>query len=114
MGQRLSAHQNRKRVSSRFSPTKNINKSETGQQITNSSAEIGTNSTTATTTNAALNNIVSSLRPPSNSSQSSDGIIRQGRKFHNEQTSTYWFPNDDEEMDRLVGVSFFFVCFSMN
>ncbi|KAI8391520.1 S-adenosyl-L-methionine-dependent methyltransferase [Radiomyces spectabilis] len=34
------------------------------------------------------------------------GIVRQGRSFHNMAMSTYWLPNDDEEMDRLVGQHF--------
>lgn len=34
-----------------------------------------------------------------------DSIVRQGRKFHNISESIYWLPNDDEEMDRLIGVS---------
>ncbi|KAI9029644.1 S-adenosyl-L-methionine-dependent methyltransferase [Phycomyces nitens] len=33
-------------------------------------------------------------------------IVRQGRHFHNMVTSTYWLPNDEEEMDRLVGQHF--------
>ncbi|KAI7864191.1 S-adenosyl-L-methionine-dependent methyltransferase [Spinellus fusiger] len=33
-------------------------------------------------------------------------IIRQGRQFHNTATSSYWLPNDEEEMDRLVGQHF--------
>lgn len=83
MGIRLSAHQNRKRVSSRLQPSLKNN--------TSSSSNAG-----------SLSRINS--KPPSTSSQSSDGIIRNGRKFHNETSSVYWFPNDDEEMDRLVGV----------
>ncbi|KAL0075687.1 S-adenosyl-L-methionine-dependent methyltransferase [Phycomyces blakesleeanus] len=48
---------------------------------------------------------------PSNESlspiQSTDSsIVRQGRHFHNTQQSTYWLPNDEEEMDRLVGQHF--------
>lgn len=35
-----------------------------------------------------------------------DSIVRQGRKFHNITESIYWLPNDDEEMDRLIGVSY--------
>jgi len=85
MGARLSAHQNRKRVSSRLQPSIKTTASQNGS---------------ATTTSK----IASSNKAPSTSSQSSDGIIRNGRKFHNETSSVYWFPNDDEEMDRLVGV----------
>lgn len=81
MGARLSAHQNRKRVSSRLQPS-----------IKTTASHSGSPSTT------------SSNKAPLTSSQSSDGIIRNGRKFHNETGSVYWFPNDDEEMDRLVGV----------
>ncbi|KAI7875283.1 S-adenosyl-L-methionine-dependent methyltransferase [Lichtheimia hyalospora FSU 10163] len=42
------------------------------------------------------------------SSQSSmnDSVVRQGRKFHNITESIYWLPNDDEEMDRLIGQHF--------
>ncbi|KAI9469332.1 S-adenosyl-L-methionine-dependent methyltransferase [Zychaea mexicana] len=36
----------------------------------------------------------------------SDSIIRQGRAFHNVSESIYWLPNDDEEIDRLVGQHF--------
>ncbi|EPB87591.1 hypothetical protein HMPREF1544_05573 [Mucor circinelloides 1006PhL] len=87
MGARLSAHQNRKRVSSRLQPSIKTTASQNGS---------------ATTTSK----IASSNKAPSTSSQSSDGIIRNGRKFHNETSSVYWFPNDDEEMDRLVGQHF--------
>ncbi|GAN08136.1 hypothetical protein MAM1_0190c07643 [Mucor ambiguus] len=85
MGARLSAHQNRKRVSSRLQPSVKIAASHSG-------------SLSGTSKTASCN------KAPSTSSQSSDGIIRNGRKFHNETSSVYWFPNDDEEMDRLVGV----------
>lgn len=30
----------------------------------------------------------------------------RGRKYHSESSSVYWLPNDDEEMDRLVGQHF--------
>jgi hypothetical protein len=30
------------------------------------------------------------------------------RRFHHVSNSAYWFPNDDEEMDRLIGVKIFF------
>lgn len=90
MGAKLSA-QNRKRVTSRLHATKSIsNKKADGVETKN------TNASYATLSSAAL--------PAFTSSQSSDGIIRNGRTFHNEQTSTYWFPNDDEEIDRLVSV----------
>lgn len=46
----------------------------------------------------------SSMTSQESVSNASD-IIRQGRKFHNFSESTYWLPNDEEEMDRLVGVS---------
>lgn len=46
----------------------------------------------------------SSLTSQESNSNASD-IIRHGRKFHNFSESTYWLPNDEEEMDRLVGVS---------
>lgn len=85
MGARLSAHQNRKRVSSRLQPS-----------IKTTTSHSGSPSTASKT--------ASSNKAPLTSSQSSDGIIRNGRKFHNETSSVYWFPNDDEEMDRLVGV----------
>lgn len=35
---------------------------------------------------------------------STDSVIVRGRKYHGESSSVYWLPNDDEEMDRLVGV----------
>lgn len=85
MGARLSAHHKR-RVSSRLLP----------KQTKPTSEAAGMHSVVS----------VSTTPPPSSSSQSSDGIIRHGRKFHNEQSSTYWFPNDDEEMDRLTGVKY--------
>lgn len=91
MGARLSAH-NKRRVSSRLVP-----KSQTKPAATETAAAA-----------AGMNSVVSvtTTPPPSSSSQSSDGIIRHGRKFHNESSSTYWFPNDDEEMDRLTGQHF--------
>ncbi|CEP14923.1 hypothetical protein [Parasitella parasitica] len=88
MGVRLSAHQNRKRVSSKLQPSSK-----------NSSLD---QSRRGSLSNARKDR----SRPPSTSSQSSDGVILNGRKFHNETGSVYWFPNDDEEMDRLVGQHF--------
>jgi hypothetical protein len=89
MGNRLSTHNNKKRVSSRFQAP-SIKKSVVNQSIHQ------TNSKTTIT-----------VSPPPTSSQSSDNIFRHGRKFHNEITSTYWLPNDDEEIDRLVGVKYY-------
>lgn len=83
MGARLST-QNRKRVAAKLNGIKKKEGSET-----NTNASCATLSTIKTNT----------------SQQSFDSL--HGRKYHNEQTSTYWFPNDDEEIDRLVGVSFF-------
>ncbi|KAG0740013.1 hypothetical protein G6F57_010653 [Rhizopus arrhizus] len=37
---------------------------------------------------------------------STDSVIVRGRKYHSESSSVYWLPNDDEEMDRLVGQHF--------
>lgn len=34
----------------------------------------------------------------------SQNIIGTEREFHNEETSTYWLPKDDEEQKRLTGV----------
>lgn len=31
-------------------------------------------------------------------------VIGTEREFHNEETSTYWLPKDDEEQKRLAGV----------
>lgn len=36
---------------------------------------------------------------------SSDSVVVDGRTYHGEASSVYWLPNDDEELDRLVGVS---------
>lgn len=33
--------------------------------------------------------------------------INTDREFHNEESSTYWLPKDDEEQKRLTGVSSF-------
>ncbi|GAA5799959.1 hypothetical protein HPULCUR_005380 [Helicostylum pulchrum] len=84
MGARLST-ENRKRVTAKLNAIKK-----------------GSETNTTNTSCATLNSI--NYRPASASSHSSDTLNRLGRKYHNEQTSTYWFPNDDEEMDRLVGV----------
>lgn len=98
MGTRLSTH-NKKRASSRL-----LSKQNKGT---------GTGTGTETATVNGLNSLVSVSTPPTSTStsQSSEGVIRLGRKFHNEQSSAYWFPNDDEEMDRLVGVSTMFNTF---
>ena len=40
-----------------------------------------------------------------------DSVVRQGRTFHNVSDSIYWLPQDDEEMDRLVGVCVYCVFF---
>ncbi|KAI8082674.1 S-adenosyl-L-methionine-dependent methyltransferase [Gilbertella persicaria] len=37
---------------------------------------------------------------------SSERVMKQGRQFHNESNSAYWYPNDDQELDRLVGEHF--------
>lgn len=34
-----------------------------------------------------------------------DSFLTSGRTFHHVQNSAYWFPNDNEEMDRLIGVT---------
>lgn len=34
-----------------------------------------------------------------------ESMFTSGRTFHHVQNSAYWFPNDDEEMDRLIGVN---------
>jgi hypothetical protein len=81
MGARLSQQNGKKRVSSRLQPN-------------SSKSTVSSNSFVET----------SSKKPSSLSSQSSEGVIRNGRKFHNTDKSTYWFPNDDEELDRLIGV----------
>lgn len=33
-----------------------------------------------------------------------ESMFTAGRTFHHVENSAYWFPNDDEEMDRLIGV----------
>ncbi|KAG2234320.1 S-adenosyl-L-methionine-dependent methyltransferase [Thamnidium elegans] len=86
MGARLST-ENRKRVTAKLNTIKK-------------GSETNTINTTCTTPNS------SNYRPTSLSSQSSESVNVLGRKYHNEQTSTYWFPNDDEEIDRLVGQHF--------
>ncbi|KAI8888804.1 S-adenosyl-L-methionine-dependent methyltransferase [Backusella circina FSU 941] len=84
MGARLSQQNGKKRVSSRLQPN---------------------SSKSTVSSNNALGE-TSSKKPSSISSQSSEGVIRNGRKFHNTDKSTYWFPNDDEELDRLIGQHF--------
>ncbi|KAI7865985.1 S-adenosyl-L-methionine-dependent methyltransferase [Mucor mucedo] len=92
MGAKLST-QNRRRVASRLHASKNIgNKNQEGIETKNK--------------NPSYTSLSCAALPVFTTSQSSDGIVRNGRTFHNEQTSTYWFPNDDEEIDRLVGQHF--------
>ncbi|KAI9472276.1 MAG: S-adenosyl-L-methionine-dependent methyltransferase [Benjaminiella poitrasii] len=43
---------------------------------------------------------------PSENRLSSSSIHTVGRSFHHVSNSAYWFPNDDEEMDRLIGQHF--------
>lgn len=43
----------------------------------------------------------------SNVSSITESMLNSGRTFHHVQNSAYWFPNDDQEMDRLIGVSKF-------
>jgi hypothetical protein len=86
MGARVSS-QGRKRVSSRMSN----NKAETPSSV------MSTNSSSAPAT------FVTS----SSSNQSSERIVRNGRQFHNPTKSTYWLPNDDEELDRYIGVKYY-------
>lgn len=35
-----------------------------------------------------------------------ESMFTAGRTFHHVENSAYWFPNDDEEMDRLIGQHF--------
>lgn len=37
--------------------------------------------------------------------------INKEREFHNEETSIYWLPKDEEEQQRLIGVSRHFTIF---
>lgn len=39
-------------------------------------------------------------------SSTTDSMFMSGRTFHHVANSAYWFPNDDEEMDRLIGVTY--------
>lgn len=41
----------------------------------------------------------------SSTSSITDSMFMSGRSFHHVANSAYWFPNDDEEMDRLIGVN---------
>lgn len=43
-------------------------------------------------------------RGTSYSAISDESMLINGRRFHGVSNSAYWFPNDNEEMDRLVGV----------
>ncbi|KAG1474076.1 hypothetical protein G6F56_000568 [Rhizopus delemar] len=46
-------------------------------------------------------------RPPTPvASLSSESVILNGRKYHGETSSVYWLPNDNQEMDRLIGQHF--------
>lgn len=38
-------------------------------------------------------------------STSNNTVISSGREFHQDETSTYWLPKDEEEQLRLTGVS---------
>ncbi|GAA5806837.1 hypothetical protein MFLAVUS_000185 [Mucor flavus] len=42
----------------------------------------------------------------SNVSSITESMLNSGRTFHHVQNSAYWFPNDDQEMDRLIGQHF--------
>ncbi|KAI9354023.1 S-adenosyl-L-methionine-dependent methyltransferase [Pilaira anomala] len=42
----------------------------------------------------------------SNVSSITDSMITSGRTFHHVPNSAYWLPNDDQEMDRLIGQHF--------
>ncbi|CAO3673606.1 unnamed protein product [Rhizopus stolonifer] len=44
-----------------------------------------------------------SLRSPTTSL---DSVVIGGRTYHSEASSIYWLPNDEEEMDRLIGQHF--------
>lgn len=87
MGARISTHDPKKRHSSKY-------KTKSSPSSNNSSS-----------VQTHLNEDSSNSKTRSFSSQSSESIFRLGRKFHNESNSSYWLPNDDEEMDRLVGVN---------
>ncbi|KAI8877542.1 S-adenosyl-L-methionine-dependent methyltransferase [Backusella circina FSU 941] len=87
MGARVSS-QGRKRVSSRTSNTKPESQPPSSVFSTSSSTAPATFITSAS------------------SNQSSERIVRNGRQFHNPTKSTYWLPNDDEEMDRYIGQHF--------
>ena len=44
------------------------------------------------------------LESDSHASSVNESMFTAGRTFHHVENSAYWFPNDDEEMDRLIGV----------
>lgn len=89
MGAKLSAD-NRRRIATRLHASKSLHHHREDAETKNDN-----------TSNISLN---CAGLPTFTTSKSADSIVRNGRTFHNEQTSTYWFPNDDEEIDRLVGV----------
>ena len=55
-----------------------------------------------------MSDVVQQQEPPKSESQKSGKavptVMRGGREFHDTK-SVYWLPSDDEEMDRLIGVS---------
>ncbi|KAI8355098.1 S-adenosyl-L-methionine-dependent methyltransferase [Choanephora cucurbitarum] len=51
-------------------------------------------------------NSPSSSKRANSSIMSNDSMMATGRSFHGVTNSAYWFPNDNEEMDRLVGQHF--------
>ncbi|KAI7903829.1 S-adenosyl-L-methionine-dependent methyltransferase [Cokeromyces recurvatus] len=60
------------------------------------------NMTESNDNNTTSSSTISKSSSVNTNKNNNNNINRYGRKFHNETNSTYWLPNDDEEMDRLV------------
>lgn len=48
--------------------------------------------------------MLDTTRPPADYDASTDTIVSGERDFHENETSTYWLPKDEEEQLRLTGV----------
>ena len=53
--------------------------------------------------------VESNNSPSSNQSVSSPTMVIDGRIYHNIESSSYCFPRDEEEQDRLNSVRFSFI-----
>jgi hypothetical protein len=100
MGTKVStmANKKRKRITSSLlhhSKSKTYNMDSSINEISSPCRTLNEKDASSTTAVGESDSHVSSIN---------ESMFTAGRTFHHVENSAYWFPNDDEEMDRLIGV----------